>query len=50
MAEDRLVTPYIKGEESALEHALRPKSLRDFVGQDRVREQIDVLLLSLIHI
>ena len=46
MAEDRLVTPHIKSEESALEHALRPKSLSDFIGQHRVREQIDVLLTA----
>ena len=49
MADDRLVTPQIKGEESALEHALRPKSLQDFVGQQRVREQIDVLLTAARH-
>ena len=46
MADDRLVTPQIKNEESALEHALRPKSLSDFIGQHRVREQIDVLLTA----
>ncbi len=46
VADDRLVTPHIKGEESALEHALRPKSLSDFIGQQRVREQIDVLLTA----
>jgi holliday junction DNA helicase RuvB len=49
VAEDRLVTPQIKGEESALEHALRPKTLSDFVGQHRVREQIDVLLTAARH-
>ena len=46
MADDRLVTPQIKNEESALEHALRHKSLSDFIGQQRVREQIDVLLTA----
>jgi len=49
VADDRLVTPQIKNEESALEHALRPKSLADFVGQQRVREQIDVLLTAARH-
>ena len=49
MADDRLVTPQIKGEESAVEHALRPKTLNDFVGQNRVREQIDVLLTAARH-
>ena len=47
--QDRLVGPHIKGEESALEQALRPKSLKDFIGQDRVREQIDVLLTAARH-
>lgn len=46
MADERIVTPQIKGEESALEHALRPHSLAEFVGQHRVREQIDVLLTA----
>jgi len=46
VADDRLVAPQIKSEESALEHALRPRSLSDFIGQHRVREQIDVLLTA----
>lgn len=37
---------HIKGEESALEHALRPSTLKEFIGQHRVREQIDVLLTA----
>ncbi len=47
--EERLVTSNIKGEESALEQALRPKTLKDFIGQHRVREQIDVLLTAARH-
>jgi Holliday junction DNA helicase RuvB len=39
----------IKGEESALEHALRPSTLKEFIGQHRVREQIDVLLTAARH-
>jgi len=46
---DRLVGSNIKGEESALEQALRPKTLKDFIGQHRVREQIDVLLSAARH-
>ena len=46
VAEDRLMGSNIKGEESALEHALRPTTLKDFIGQHRVREQIDVLLTA----
>ena len=43
------MTPNVKGEESALEQALRPKTLSDFIGQHRVREQIDVLLTAARH-
>ena len=49
VAEDRLVEPAIKGEESALEHALRPNNLNEFIGQHRVRAQIDVLLTAARH-
>jgi len=49
VAEDRLVNSAIKGEESALEHALRPSTLKEFIGQHRVREQIDVLLTAARH-
>ena len=41
-----IVGAHIKGEESALEHALRPSTLKEFIGQHRVREQIDVLLTA----
>lgn len=46
MVESRLVGAHIKGEESVLEHALRPSTLKEFIGQHRVREQIDVLLTA----
>jgi len=49
VAEDRLVEATKKGEESALEHALRPTNLKEFIGQHRVREQIDVLLTAARH-
>jgi len=44
MSEDRLVASESHSEENSVEHALRPKTLKDFIGQHRVREQIDVLL------
>lgn len=44
MADDRLVSSESSGDENSIEHALRPKTLKDFIGQHRVREQIDVLL------
>ena len=44
MSEERVVNPYSGNDDAAAEHALRPKTLGDFIGQHRVREQIDVLL------
>jgi len=49
VAEDRLVASNLKKDESALENALRPKTLNDFIGQKRVRDQIDVLLTAARH-
>jgi Holliday junction DNA helicase RuvB len=43
---DRLVNPAAGSDESLSENALRPKTLKEFVGQHRVREQIDVLLTA----
>lgn len=43
---DRLVNPAALQEESISENALRPKSLDEFIGQHRVREQISVLLTA----
>jgi len=46
MSEERLVNPDNTSEEIAVESALRPKTLSDFIGQERVRSQIDVLLTA----
>ena len=43
---DRLVNPAAASDESLSENALRPKSLKEFIGQHRVRDQIDVLLTA----
>jgi len=43
---ERLVNPAAASDESLSENALRPKSLKEFIGQHRVREQIDVLLTA----
>jgi Holliday junction DNA helicase RuvB len=46
---DRIVDPELlrsSNEESTAELALRPKSLNEFVGQHRVREQLSVLLTA----
>jgi Holliday junction DNA helicase RuvB len=41
---ERLVNADLTNDDSGVEHALRPKTLKEFIGQHRVREQIDVLL------
>ncbi len=43
------MTSHVNKDESALEQALRPKTLNDFIGQKRVRDQIDVLLTAARH-
>jgi Holliday junction DNA helicase RuvB len=47
--EDRLISSVIGLDESAAEGALRPKDLQEFIGQERVRQQIDVLLTAAKH-
>ncbi|WP_245941607.1 Holliday junction branch migration DNA helicase RuvB [Vallicoccus soli] len=44
MSEERLVAGEADALERAAEAALRPRSLADFVGQERVREQLAVVL------
>src|SRR5258707_7104724 len=39
-----IVSPAADGDERAIEGALRPKRLNDFIGQARVREQLSLLL------
>ncbi|MGH8920467.1 MAG: Holliday junction branch migration DNA helicase RuvB, partial [Actinomycetes bacterium] len=41
---DRLVAAAADGEDSAVEAALRPKDLEEFVGQEKVRQQLDLVL------
>jgi len=44
VSEDRLVTPSSASEEAALEVSLRPQRLQDFVGQERIRRQLELVL------
>ena len=48
-SDDRLISPFVGLDESAAEGALRPKDLQEFIGQERVRQQIDVLLTAAKH-
>ncbi len=43
---DSVVSPLADSDERAIEGALRPKRLEDFIGQGRVREQLSLLLRS----
>jgi Holliday junction DNA helicase RuvB len=44
---DRLITPAASSpSEEALERALRPKTLADYVGQPRVREQLEIFVTA----
>ena len=47
--EDRLISPVAGLDESSAEGALRPRDLQEFIGQERVRQQIDVLLTAAKH-
>ncbi|MCT9934317.1 Holliday junction branch migration DNA helicase RuvB [Planotetraspora sp. A-T 1434] len=44
--ERELVSPEPEGDEQAIEAALRPKRLDEFIGQGRVREQLSLVLES----
>lgn len=44
MADERIVAPVAADSERAVEFALRPKNLDEFIGQERVREQINVIV------
>lgn len=46
MSEERIVSGSSNSDDSALEYALRPKTLNEFIGQERVRSQIGVLLTA----
>ncbi len=43
-AAERLVDSGADGEDQAVEAALRPKDLGEFIGQEKVREQLDLVL------
>lgn len=44
MNEERLINPLADGEESSQERALRPKVLKDYVGQNEVCEQMEIFI------
>lgn len=44
MQEEPLMKPHASAEEQSIEQALRPSALSEFVGQQRVKDQVDLLL------
>src|SRR3989304_1694611 len=43
MAEERIVEPELSAEEREFDAALRPRTLDEFVGQERIKEQLALL-------
>ncbi|MEA3303676.1 MAG: Holliday junction branch migration DNA helicase RuvB [Pseudomonadota bacterium] len=41
---ERLISPQEGGEDEAIDRAIRPKQLKDYVGQPVVREQMDIFI------
>jgi Holliday junction DNA helicase RuvB len=44
MTEERMISPKLKAEEVALDVSLRPKRLADFIGQDRIKENLKIVI------
>ena len=44
MNEERLISPQTDNEESSQERALRPKILKEYVGQNEVCEQMEIFI------
>jgi Holliday junction DNA helicase RuvB len=43
-AEDRLTNPDVLGEEASMDFNLRPGSLDEFIGQDKIRENLKIFI------
>jgi len=43
---DRIVSPKLKEEEIALDTSLRPRRLADFIGQNKVKENLKILIAA----
>ncbi|RLA12156.1 MAG: Holliday junction branch migration DNA helicase RuvB [Gammaproteobacteria bacterium] len=49
MEEERLINPLSNAEESSQERTLRPKTLKDYVGQNEVCEQMEIFIQAARH-
>jgi Holliday junction DNA helicase RuvB len=43
---ERLITPEEKPEEDILENSLRPRSFQDYVGQERIKKNLEIAILA----
>ncbi|MEF3694910.1 MAG: AAA family ATPase, partial [Candidatus Cloacimonadota bacterium] len=39
---ERINNPIIQGDDNEIDRALRPKTLHDFIGQDHIKELLDI--------
>ncbi len=44
MTEERMISPNLKEEEAALDMSLRPRQLAEFIGQDRIKENLRIVI------
>ena len=44
VAEEQILSPHSEGEEGAVEGALRPQNLQDFIGQQRIKDQLGLVV------
>jgi Holliday junction DNA helicase RuvB len=44
MTEERMISPNLKEEEAALDTSLRPRQLAEFIGQDRIKENLRIVI------
>lgn len=44
VAEEQILSPHSEGEEVALEGTLRPQNLQDFIGQQRIKDQLGLVV------
>ncbi len=44
MTEERMISPKLRDEEVTLDVSLRPKRLADFIGQDRIKENLRIVI------
>src|SRR5690349_5025248 len=42
--DNRLISPHRAGDDEALDRAIRPRRLGEYIGQERVREQMEIFI------